>query len=327
MSLSSARHSVGRFPQRLRMVQMLKGYGIAILLCLTGADAGLGQVPSDSVQRSTSIKSTHGLQLLVATENAQPTLRVVLPGHATSDRTIEILFPEHVTAVKQGSTIAEHLYLFRPGVEGEPPEWRRTGPSLEYQRDLTGDIHMLARATLEDDGVRIRYEFTNRSDVAYSMIYAVTDPRLTGMFHDVRLERTYVHHTDGLGLLASEMPNRLTMPLNQWLPARYLASFTWPVPARRLEKRSDGITYYNKSRAVDLPFIATLSEDKSWVIASFAHEAGNVWSNPELTCQHVDPQTPMSPGQHVVLEVKTLVIQGTLDDALQRALAQRASLK
>jgi hypothetical protein len=58
------------------------------------------------------------------------------------------------------------------------------------------------------------------------MIYAVTDPRLTSIFQDVRLERTYVHHTDGFDLLASETPDRLKMPLDQWLPCRYLASLT-----------------------------------------------------------------------------------------------------
>ena len=62
---------------------------------------------------------------------------------------------------------------------------------------------MLARATLEDHGVRFHYQFSNRSDVVFDMIYAVTDPRLTSVFHDVRLERTYVHHTEGFDLLAS----------------------------------------------------------------------------------------------------------------------------
>jgi hypothetical protein len=309
------------------VVSMMRWSHITALLCLTGAASGLEQVSSGTVPGRASIRNADGLQLLIATENTQPTLRIVRPGHATSDRSITVLFPEHVSAVKQGSTAAEQLYLFRPGPQGALPEWRQVGRSLEYQRDLPGGVHLLARATLEDDGVRFRYEFTNGSAAAYDMIYAVTDPRLTGMFHDVRLERTYVHHQDGFDLLASEMPSRLTMPLNQWLPARYLASFTWPVPAQRMEKRSDGITYYNTSRAVDLPFIATLSVDKTWVVASFAREAGNVWSNPELTCQHVDPQTSLSPGQHVAREVKILVIQGALDDALQRALGQRESLK
>jgi hypothetical protein len=31
--------------------------------------------------------------MLVAERNAQPTLRVVLPGHPDSDRSIEVLFP------------------------------------------------------------------------------------------------------------------------------------------------------------------------------------------------------------------------------------------
>jgi hypothetical protein len=117
------------------------------------------------------------------------------------------------------------------------------------------------------------------------------------------------------------------MPLNQWFPARYLASFTWPIPAQLIDRRDDGITYYNKSRAVDMPFIATVSADKAWVIASFARTAGNVWSNPELTCQHVDPQTPLAPGQRAPIELKMLFIRGSLDDALQRATRQRDSLK
>jgi hypothetical protein len=276
---------------------------------------------------SGSVRNSAGMQLMVAQENNQPTLRIVLPGRPTSDRAIEILFPEHVTVRPRGSAEGHQLYMFQPGQSGERPLWRRSGSFLEYERDLRDGVHLLARATLEDDGVRFRYELTNDSRVAYDMIYVPTDPRLTSIFHDVRLERTYVHHADGVDLLASETPRRLTIPLDQWLPARYLASFTWPVPAQRIERRDDGITYYNKSRAVDVPFIATVSTDKAWVIASFARTAGNVWSNPELTCQHVDPQTSLSPGQRATIELKMLVIRGSLDDALERAIRQRESLK
>jgi len=254
-------------------------------------------------------------------------LRIVLPGHASSDRAIEVLFPEHVSAARHGSTASEHLYLFLPGAQGERPAWRRVGQSLEYERDLLGTVHLLARATLEDDGVRFHYEFSNRSAVAYDMIYAVTDPRLTSIFHDTRLERTYVHHRNGFDLLASETPSRLTMPLTQCLPARYLASFTWPVPEQRVQRPGDGITYYYKSHAVDEPFIATLSTDSAWVVASSTRETGNVWSNPELTCQHVDPQTSLAPGQHAILELKILVLRGSLDDAMQKVMQQRRSLR
>ena len=157
-----------------------------------------------------------------ARENAQPVLRIVLPGQSESNRAIEVIFPEHVTARRRGSIDAVQLYMFRREPRGERPTWRRIGSSLEYERELPGAVHMLARATLEDDGVRFLYQFSNRSDVVFDMIYAVTDPRLTSVFHDVRLERTYVHHTEGFDLLASETPDRLTIPhsgchLGTWL--------------------------------------------------------------------------------------------------------------
>jgi hypothetical protein len=124
--------------------------------------------------------------------NAAPTLQIVLPGHPKTDRAIDVVFPEHVTARKAGDCEAEHLYLFQPGHEGKPPEWRQIGQSLQYERDFKGDIHLIARATLEDDGVLFHYEFFNRSNTTFDMIWAPTDPRLTSIFHDVRLERTYV---------------------------------------------------------------------------------------------------------------------------------------
>jgi hypothetical protein len=274
-----------------------------------------------------TVQNTTGLKLLVAEQNADPTLWIILPGHPESERAIEVIFPEHVTVRRHGSVDAERLSIFRPGAEGERPAWRRTGQSLEYERELPGGAHMRASASLEEDGVSFRYAFRNQSDVAYDMVYAVTDPRLTSIFHDVRLERTYVHRAHGFELLAAETPERLTMPLDEWLPCRYLASFTWPVPPERVERRGDGITYYHTSRAVDQPFIATLSTDRQWVVASVSRETGNVWSNPELTCQHVDPQKPLPPRQEATLEVKLLVLRGSLDDALQRAIRQRGSLK
>ena len=115
------------------------------------------------------------------------------------------------------------------------------------------------------------------------------------------------------------------MPLDQWLPARYLASYTWPIPTKKVDQR-DGITHYNKSRAVDAPFIATLSKDSSWVVASFTRNTGNVWSNPELTCQHVDPQATLSPGEEAILETKILFVRGSLDEVFKMAMQQRDSL-
>jgi hypothetical protein len=270
------------------------------------------------------ITNSAGMQLMIAEENTQPTLRIVLPGHATSDRAIEVIFPEHVTIRPRGKNDPTFLYLFRPGHVGERPQWRQSGRSLEYEKNFPG-VHMVARATLEEDGVRFYFKLNNQSKETYDLIWAPIDPRLTAEFHDVRLERTYVHHKNGFELLASETPGRLTMPLSEWLPARYLVSYTWPIPSP-VEVR-DGITYYNKSRAVDAPFIATLSQDKRWVIASFTGNTGNVWSNPELTCQHVDPQAALSPGEEAILETKILVVKGSVDDAFKMAMKQRDAMK
>jgi hypothetical protein len=78
---------------------------------------------------------------------------------------------------------------------------------------------------------------------------------------------------------------------------------------------------------VDEPLIATLSTDRKWVVASFTKTTGNVWSNPELTCQHVDPEKPLPPEGKAVVEVKILIFEGTLDQVLQKVRAQRGSLQ
>ena len=298
---------------------------IVIFLLLAVSGLLLASRKENAETTIESIRNKAGMQLMVAEENTQPTLRIVLPGHPTSDRAIEIIFPEHLTVRPRGNTDATQLYMFQPGQFGDAPKWKRSKRSLEYEKNIPGKVHMLARATLEEDGVRFHFELRNQSDITYDLVLAVLDPRLTSEFYDVRLERTYVHHADGFDLLASETPGRLTMPTNEWLPARYLASFTWPVPAKLVDRR-DGITYYNKSRKVDAPFIATFSKDKSWVIASFTHNTGNVWSNPELTCQHVDPQAALSPGEEAILETKILVIRGLLDDVFKMAMRQLDSL-
>lgn len=265
-------------------------------LCILAGSAAVS-IAMLAAQSPSAIHNREGLRLQVDPDNTAPTLQIVLPGHPKTDRAIDVVFPEHVTARKAGDSEAEHLYLFQPGHEGKPPEWRQIGQSLQYERDFKGDIHLIARATLEDDGVLFHYEFFNR--VQHDFRHDLGPYRSTAHLNfsrcsaraDLRADKT------GFDLLASETANRLTMPLSEWLPARYLASFTWPVPTQRIEHRADGITYYNRSQPVDEPMVATLSTDRKWVVSSFTRTTGNVWSNPELTCQHVDPQTSLAPGQ------------------------------
>src|SRR5215207_200726 len=183
----------------------------------TPASAGTDDTNSVGPQ-DLVVRNGAGMQLMVAEQNTQPTLRIVLPGRPTSDRSLEILFPEHLTVRPRGTTEANQLYMWQPGHVGERPPWRRSARSLEYERSFPSGVQMLARATLEADGVRFHFRIRNRSDTPYDLIYAPIDPRLTSEFHDVRLERTYVHHAGGFELLASETPSRLSMPLDRWLP-------------------------------------------------------------------------------------------------------------
>jgi len=261
---------------------------------------------------------TTGIQVEVSQQDALPVLRILLPGQPASDAGIRVLFPEHVTAREHGKSDPVHLYIFGPSSQNAHPVWRRTGQStLEYDMDLQSGVHLIARATLEFDGIRFHYDFVNRSGTNYDVIEAVTDPRMiTPYFRDVRLERTYVHHSNGFDLLASETPARLTMPLNQWLPNRYRVPYTWPIDSKRVEKQEDGLTWYNKSRRVDAPFIATKSTDAKWIMATYSAAPGNVWTNPELTCQHADMQTPLKPDSQSSTELKIFLFQGTLDDLL-----------
>lgn len=269
-----------------------------------------------------------GLRLLVEQENTLPTLKIVLTGVPASSREIEILFPEHVTVREHGRSQAEHLYLWRPAQQGKRPDWRQVGQSLEYAMDLK-NVQMLARATLEPDGVLFHYTFKNRSTVDYDLLEAITDPRLyTSRFRDVRLERTYVHREGRLELLARDTPERLSMPLGRWLPCRYLDSYTWPVPpAGKRVVKDEGIAYYNASRPVDVPMIATVSQDGKWVAATCTLDVGNVWTNPELTCQHADPEVALKPEGTATWETKTFIFQGTLAQVLEKVRKQRLSWK
>jgi hypothetical protein len=272
------------------------------------------------------VRNPSGVRMAIVAEDSNPALSVVVPGGPESERSSKILVPEHVTVRAHAQAEPKHLYIFRPGRQGNSPQWTKAGNALEYARDF-GEIHLAARATLVEDGIVFRYEFANHSAIDYDMVTAVTDPRFRTVFYDPRLERTYVHHKEGFDLLASETPARLTMPVNDWLPVRYLVSYTAPVPTERVQRRDDGITYRYKSRLVDVPMVATLSADGAWVAASFARDPGNVWSNPELTCQHVDPERPLPRGSSAVYEVKVLIFKGSLEAALRKVLAQREALK
>jgi len=269
-------------------------------------------------QLELSVTQSSGLKAVVINQKF-PALKILLPDQPALDRGIEIEFPEHVTAVDAVTRQVKQFYLItrEDATNRTVPKWRREGKTtLVYETAFDHNISMTAKATLEPDGLRYVYEFKNRSKQSYINFQAVTCVQLYSVFSDTLLQRTYVHHSDGFDLLASESPERLTKPEEEWLPCRYLVSYNWSVNAKRIEKDMDGITRYNKSRKADKPFIAAYSHDKSWIAATYTKETGNLWSNPERSCQHVDPAVNLKAGETKQLELKTFVMKGTLDQLL-----------
>ncbi len=68
-----------------------------------------------------------------------------------------------------------------------------------------------------------------------------------------------------------------------------------------------------------------VARDGGWIAATCTRETGNVWSNPERTCQHAPiSSAPLAPGATVRLEVKTFVAKAGLAEILGLVRAERA---
>jgi hypothetical protein len=283
---------------------------------------------SPPTAQSLSVSNASGLTTRVANEYADPSLWLSVPYEASGQDAVLVLLPEHVTVRRRGTSEAEHLYLWRPEQSGSRPNWRKVRNVLQYETEFAPGIHFLAQVSVEPDGVLYHYEFVNRSDVDFDSVQAVTDPRMISpLFHDVRLERTYVHDAQGFGLLASDSPERLTMPLGQWLPNRYRISYAWPAEEIRVQKQADGITFLDASKRADEPVMATVSTDHRWIMATFSRNPGNLWTNPELTCQHADPEFALPRHSEGTVEEKTLFFRGTLQEVADKVRQQAPNLK
>jgi hypothetical protein len=176
---------------------------------------------ASAIQEPQSINNPSGVTLAIAQEHVWPSVWINVPDEQSGQHAVLILLPEHVTVRRHGSDQVDHLYLWRPGKAGAGFKWTRTGNAFQWETEFDAGIRFLARVSLESDGVLYHYEFINRSQMDFDSVQAVTDPRMISpLFHDVRLERTYFHTPNGFVLLAPETPERLTMPLANWLPNR-----------------------------------------------------------------------------------------------------------
>ncbi len=300
----------------------------AFLAIAYGSANHLERQSSTSPVASLTLSTVSGLTLQVAEEYSDPALWLSIPGEPSGRHAVLILLPEHLTVRRYNSTRAEHLYLWRPGKRGTRPQWLLAANALQYEKDLASGIHFRVRATLQPDGVLVHYEVVNNSGIDFDSVQAITDPRMISpLFHDVRLERTYVHERGGFVLLAADMPDRVKMPLKEWLPNRYRISYSWPVENAHIQKQPDGITIFNAPNRPDEPVIATLSNDGQWIMATFSRNPGNLWTNPDLTCQHADMEISLPHQSTGIIEEKIALFRGTLNDLLRKVREQRDLLR
>lgn len=266
------------------------------------------------------ITDTNSGLRLSAINKEFPVLKLLLPNQSDSERGIEIEFPEHVTGVNNRSGQLEHLYhLYLESTANSTnrvlgPVWTINDNTLVYETTLKDNMKMVACAKLDSIGIKFSYTFTNQSDNSYQHLQAITCVQLYSFFADTLLERTYIHTDNGFDIMASETPERLSMPLDEWLPCRYHVSYNWPIPNIKKEKGQDSIMKYYRSIKANYPFIATLSHDRTWVAATFTTQTGNLWTNPERSCHHVDPEISLiRPNEIKTIRLTTFVYEGNLN--------------
>jgi hypothetical protein len=256
-------------------------------------------------------------------------LSITLPGQDAPAVGIEL--PEHAWGRPRGTS--EQRWFYRMyGAEAAlrpPVRWERRAGTLRSSLATPTEVHIETTVMIQEDGLRMIHRLENHGDTDYEQVQAPTCIKLYRPFTDVFLERTYVHHPDGLELLASESPERFRMNAEEWLPVRYVVRCAPPAvtPERRVERprdERDRVVRRHKLRLADAPFIATASSPPGWVAASHTLETPSIFTNPARTCHHVDPAAPLAPGGAASLALKLYLIKGSAAEAWRLVSRSRA---
>lgn len=202
-----------------------------------------------------------------------------------------IEMPEH--AWRKAAPDGEQEWFYKmygsdPAFRGQV-EWSRSGSGLSYTMTTPSGYTLRSRAVLGSDGLDITHEVSHGSILKHAGVEAVTCVKLYRPFTDVFLDRTYVHHADGLELIASETKGRTGKNVEEWLPCRYIARVgKHAPPAQYRTEKLDGVTRYFKSKPADAAFLAHQSgEDLS---PHRSHRQGSHRWPSDLTAESVSPQ-------------------------------------
>jgi hypothetical protein len=260
-----------------------------------------------------SVTNSAGVTIRPFENRSMPAVSLSLPGR-TNQIAAVIEMPEHAYT-KLGKT-DDPVWFYRMYTNDAhlkaAPQWTRDANALAYRLDTPSGFALRAQAALDKDGITIAYQLTNPAATSYAEFQAPTCIKLYHPFTDVFLERTYVHHSNGLDLLASETPERLAKNAEEWLPCRYIvrSSPDAAPPPARMERQPDGITRYYKQRAADASFLATESSPAGWVAATHSLDSPDVWTNPARTCHHADTGVALGANATAQMALKLYVMRG-----------------
>lgn len=292
-------------------------------LLLGGALASVVRIRANSPELT--LKNRAGVTVRPIGGADRPTLGVSLPESPKVHAAV-IELPEHAWHRTEGA--AEPVWFYKMYTEDASLKgqvtWSREGSALHYIMRTPSGFTLAGAAELQPDGLRFGYEIGNPTGTAFAQVQAPTCIKLYRPFTDVFLERTFVHYSEGLDLLAAETPERLTENAEEWLPCRYIAACSsQPADVKLRERGVDGITRYRTRRPADVPFIATESNPKGWVAATHALAADSVWTNPARTCQHADPSAPLPAHSKAKLALEFYLTRGGAAEAWRLAAEAR----
>jgi hypothetical protein len=282
-----------------------------LLTAAAGGPLAFAQVTT----RSLAVASPSGLRIERYGDSQRPAVALFLPEMKYPSAIIEM--PEHAWR-KERETDDQSwfykMYTSDPALQGEV-KWASDGNTLSFSMKTPSGFTLNSKASLESDGVAITHEVASNSVSPMAAVQAPTCVKLYRPFTDVFLERTYVHHAEGLELIASETPDRFEKNAEEWLPCRYIARVGKDAPAAKYRvERLDGVTRYFKSRAADAAFVATESQPGGWTVATHAVNCDSVFTNPARTCQHADPFAFSVADGRAILSLKVYVWKGTVKD-------------
>ena len=257
-----------------------------------------------------------GLRLEQHGNPQRPTIALFLPEINYPSVVIEM--PEHAWRKEKEADEPSWFYKMYgsdPAFQGQV-DWSKRDNVLAFKMKTPSGFLLNSRAALDADGVAITHEVVSDSSRELAAIEAVTCVKLYRPFTDVFLDRTWVHHAEGLDLIASETPDRTSRNAEEWLPCRYIVNVGKNAPKgeHRVE-RLDGVTRHFKSRPADVAFLATESLPGGWTAATFAKNCDSIFTNPARTCHHADPTARNVSGGKASLGLKVYIVKGSASQA------------